>query len=117
MTSRSRKEVEEYFHTMHEEDFARAGSVAPREVKVTQEEVGNHPVNMMEHFRKLGMPVEVQMGKIVLVGGQKEFVLCKEGQTLSAEVCKLLVHFGIQVAEFKVDLVCRWEEGEFESYQ
>eukprot|EP00586_Coscinodiscus_wailesii_P016589 CAMPEP_0172498114 /NCGR_PEP_ID=MMETSP1066-20121228/109452_1 /TAXON_ID=671091 /ORGANISM="Coscinodiscus wailesii, Strain CCMP2513" /LENGTH=174 /DNA_ID=CAMNT_0013271253 /DNA_START=219 /DNA_END=743 /DNA_ORIENTATION=+ len=116
MTSRGRKEVEEYFHNLCEEDFARAGATATRRVVVTGDMVGRHPVSMMEPFRKLGLPVEVQNGTIGFVGGKTEFVLCKEGQTLSAEDCKLLVHFGFALAEFRVALVCRWENGEFESY-
>ncbi|KAI2511278.1 mRNA turnover protein [Fragilaria crotonensis] len=112
LTSRDAEEVEEYFASLQEEDFARAGSVATTRVVITNEMVSAYPVSMMEHFRKLGLPVEIQTGKIVLVGG--DYVLCKEGATLSAENCKVLVHFGIKLSEFKVQLVCRWKnDGDF----
>lgn len=117
MTSRPREEVEEYFANFVEEDFARAGSVAPRTVKITADMVATHSVSMMEQFRKLGMPVEVQNGKVVFVGGKKEYVACREGQALSAEACKVLVHFGVQLAKFRVKLECRWSDGEFETLQ
>jgi mRNA turnover protein 4 len=117
-TSLPESDVEAYFERLAEEDFARAGSVSPRRVVVTNEEVLNHPVSMVEQFRKLGLPVEVQNGSVVLIG-KSDHTICKEGETLSAEACKLLVHFGYQLAEFKVKLVCRWSrqdatDGEFE---
>lgn len=118
-TSRPRDEVESYFYNLAEEDFARAGTISPRKVVVTTEMVETHPVSMVDQFRKLGLPVEVQTGRLALIGGKKEHVLCKEGQVLSAETCKALVHFGVKVSEFKVQLVCRWSKsgGEFEMLQ
>ena len=114
-TSRTRAEVEEFFQNFCEPDFARAGFVAPREVIVTNKMLFNHPVTMLEQqFRKLGLPVKIQNGKIVLLGDKEEHVLCKEGETLSVEKCKLLTHFGVKLSEFKVKLVCHWSKGEFE---
>ena len=114
-TSRSRARVEEFFQNFSEPDFARAGFVAPRDVIVTNEMLFNHPVSMLEQqFRKLGLPVKIQNGKIVLLNDNQEYRLCKEGETLSVEKCKLLTHFGIKLSEFKVNLVCHWSEGEFE---
>ena len=114
VTSKPRDEVEEYFANLVQEDFARAGSEAPRAVEITADMVATHPVSMMEQFRKLGMPVEIQNGKVGFVGGKTEYVVCKKGQSLSAEACKILVHFGVKVAEFRVSLICRWSDGEFE---
>jgi mRNA turnover protein 4 len=113
-TSRPRNEVEGYFESMIEPDFARAGSVSSRTVMVTNELLERFPVSMMEQFRKLGMPVEIKVGRVVLRDEVEEFRVCKEGETLSAEKCKLLVHFEIKVANFKVDLVSRWADGEYE---
>jgi len=110
MTSKSREEVEQYFANLAEEDFARAGSNAPREIIISNKMLYNFPVSMVEQFRKLGMPVEVDNGKIVLIGKKKEYVVCKEGQTLSVEACKILFQFGIKVSEFKVNLVSHWSK-------
>jgi mRNA turnover protein 4 len=76
--------------------------------------VATHPVNLVDQFKKLGLPVEVQNGVMTL--RCEEHVLCKEGQTLSAEQCKALVHFGIPLARFDVQLKCRWNsvDGAFE---
>lgn len=115
ITSLDRDHVVNYFENQaQEKDFARAGTVSPIEVRITQEMVETHPVSMVEQFRKLGLPVEVQVGKVGFVGGQKEYLVCKEGQTLDVESCKILVHFGIQLSEFKVKLECVWEDGQFE---
>jgi len=118
-TSRPRSEVVRYFASLADEDYARAGAVAPRTVTLSAEDVSNHPVSMVEQFRKLGMPVEVNNGRVALVGGKTEYVACREGQSLSAETCKILTHFGVRLAEFRVRLVCRWSsrDGEFEMLQ
>jgi mRNA turnover protein 4 len=117
--SRPRDEVKSYFHCLVEEDFCRAGALAPCRVVITQAMVETHPVSMVEQFRKLGLPVEVKNGRVAFVGERKEHVLAKEGETLSAEVCKALVHFGVKLSEFRVQLICRWSsrDGEFELLQ
>jgi mRNA turnover protein 4 len=112
-TSRPRNEVEGYFSSMVEPDFSRAGSIASRAAVVTSDMLKKFPVSMMEQFRKLGLPVEIKDGQILFRDGH-EFKICKEGETLTAEKCKLLVHFDMKLADFKVDLVCRWADGEFD---
>ena len=116
MTSRGKEDVEGYFRDFSSEDFARAGAVASRTVVLSQSDVEPHPVSMVEQFRKLGVPVEVKVGKVSLVNG-KDFRVCKEGQELTAEQCKLLVHFGFKLSTFVVKLVCRWEDGGFTEYE
>lgn len=113
-TSRPHGEVLHYFASMKEPDFSRAGTSASRDASVTNTDLQNFPVSIMEQFRKLGMPVEIQGGKIVLRDGKDEYRICREGETLSAEKCKLLTQFGIKLAEFKVTLMCRWSNGDFE---
>lgn len=114
-TSRPRSEVEDYFANFVEPDFARAGFVSPKDVYITNDMLFNHPVSMVDQqFRKQGLPVKIDNGKIVLLDGATEFKLCREGETLSPEKCKALAHFGIKLSEFRVKLLCRWSGGEFE---
>ena len=113
MTNRPKKEVVTYFQNLSSEDFARAGVEADRTVTLSQEEVSIHPVSMVEQFRKLGLPVQVLEGKVSLLNG-KSYQVCKKGSVLSAEACKILVHFGIKLAVFKINLKCCWNDGEFE---
>jgi len=116
MTSRDAGEVEEYFEEFEADDFARAGAEASATVTLSQADVEVHPVSMVEQFRKLGVPVEVKVGKVTLVG-DGDFTVCKKGKELTAEQCKLLAHFGFKLSTFKVNLVCRWEqEGDFKEY-
>ena len=116
MTSKPNAEVEEYFANFAEDDFARAGAKATRDVTVDNEMLYNFPSSMVEQFRKMRLPVDVQDGKLVLVGAKEKHVVCREGDELSAEDCKLLTQFGIKLTEFRVKLVCRWSsaEGSFE---
>ncbi|OEU20691.1 hypothetical protein FRACYDRAFT_224041 [Fragilariopsis cylindrus CCMP1102] len=115
-TSRSKKGVQEYFADLEEPDYARAGFVSPKEVIITNEMLANHPVSMLEQqFRKQGIPCKINNGKITLLDGMEEYRLCKVGETLSAEKCKALTHFGIKLSVFRVKLVCYWSKtGEFE---
>lgn len=115
LTSKSRQEVEEYFAQLVEPDFARAGAVAHRTISITDEDLKDKPVSVMEGLRKLGMPVEIKNGKIVLI--PNEYSVCKEGDELTVEQCKLLSQFGIQLAEFRVKLICHWSKGQFESLE
>lgn len=109
MTSKPDSEVEEYFASFAEDDFARAGAIATKNVTVNNEMLYNFPSSMVEQFRKLNMPVDIDNGKLVLSGGKNEFNICKEGDELSVEACKLLVQFGIKLTEFRVKLICRWK--------
>lgn len=115
LTNKEDKKVQDYFANMVEEDFARCGAVAPRRVVLTPEMIETHPVSMVEQFRKCGLPVDVSNGRVVLTGaGKTEHVVCTKGKVLSAEDCKLLFHFGIRLAEFRIKLVAKWTNGSFE---
>jgi len=119
LTNRPREEVIKYFEQdVVDRDYARAGAIAPEKVVITSTMIATHPVSMVEQFRKLGLQVEVQNGVVGFVAGtDHEHILCKPGHTLSAEACKLLVHFGIKLAEFRIKLLCVWSNGEFESLE
>lgn len=118
ITSRDDSMVQEYFSKLSEEEFARAGNTASRVVKITLEQVSCHPVGQVDLFRKLGLPVDIDNGKLTLIGGQKEVTVCKDGDTLTAETCKLLTHFDVKLAEFRLTLVCRWNnDGSFEEFE
>ena len=109
-TNQNATNVEEYFKALAVEDFARAGTVAGRTIVLTKEQIETHPVSMVEQFRKLGLPVEVQNGRVGFVGGRMEWEVCKVGKELSVEQCKVLVHMGVKLAVFRIGLVCRWEK-------
>lgn len=111
-TNQKAEDVEKYFAQLSVEDFARAGAISPKTVLLTQEQVETHPVSMIELFRKLGLPVEVKVGRVAFIGGRADWEVCKEGKELSVEQCKVLVHMGVKLAAFKIGLACRWEKEE-----
>jgi mRNA turnover protein 4 len=113
-TCQPSEEVELYFRSLKEPDYARAGSIASSEAIVTNDMLTHFPSSMMETFRKLGLPVEIRTGVVVLRDDISEYRICTMGETLSAEKCKLLVHFGLQLTNFEVTLVARWSHGTFE---
>ncbi len=120
LTNEPRNDVISYFQREDEQarqqDYARAGAMAPETVIVTNEMLVSHPVSMVEQFRKLGLPVEVHNGILRFYGGKEEHILCKKGVTLTAELCKLLVHFDIKLAVFRLTLLCVWtSDGQFEN--
>jgi mRNA turnover protein 4 len=109
-TSRSPKDVESYFAELAVEDFARAGQVAPKTVMLSKSQIETHPVSMVEQFRKLGLPVEVKNGRVAFVGGREEWEVCNEGNELTVEQCKILVHMGLKLAVFRIELLSKWEK-------
>lgn len=113
ITSKPANKVERYFESLSEPDYARAGARSTAEVSITQHKMDHFPVSMMEQLRKLGMPVEIKMGKVVFRDGQSSHRICKKDEVLSAEQCKLLKHFEIKLVNFEVKLLCRWSDGEF----
>jgi mRNA turnover protein 4 len=113
MTNRPKEEVISYFSNFCIPDFARAGHIAPRTIILSPQDnpLQYYPIQMLETFRKLGLVVEVKKS---ILGLASPFTVCTEGEPLTPESAKLLVHFDIKIAEFKVKLECCWVDGEFE---
>ena len=111
-TDQEASSVESYFAKLRVEDFARAGTVSSETVTLSRSQVETHPVSMVEQFRKLGLPVEVNNGRVSFVGGREGHEVCKAGRELTVEQCKILCHMGVKLAVFRIGLVCRWEKEE-----
>ena len=111
-TNRPAQDVEDYFASLAKEDYARAGQISPKTVTLTKSHIENHPVSMVEQFRKLGLPVEVKNGRVAFVGERDEWEVCNEGKVLSVEQCKILHYMGVKLAVFRIKLICRWEKVE-----
>ena len=110
-TSASRAAVEGYFASLNVPEYAKCGTICPETVAVTNDALAaDHPACMVELFRKLGLPVEVRNGKLALVGGRASYEVCTKGKELTAEQCKMLVHMGIKLSVFRINLLRRWEK-------
>ena len=68
---------------------------------------------MEPHLRKLGLPTRLHGGVVEVL---QETVVCRAGDVLTPEQCKLLQLFGVKMATFKVQLIAAWqaETGEVE---
>jgi mRNA turnover protein 4 len=113
-TCKTDAEVRQYFESFVEDDYARAGHTAQRDVTVEASQLTHLPSSMMEPLRKLGLPVKLSTGTIKFRDDQESVTLCKAGEVLNVEKCKLLTQFGVKLAQFKVTLKCRWCKGEYE---
>ena len=68
---------------------------------------------MEPELRKLGVPVRMLGGKVVLGGdesgeGSEGYMVCKGGETLDARQTRLLRIFSVCMAEFRVRIVAYW---------
>ena len=57
-------------------------------------------------LRKLGLPTRLVKGRVEL---DADFQVCREGEVLGSGQTTLLKHFGIAMAEFRVEIVAWWE--------
>jgi len=61
----------------------------------------------------LGLPTQLKNSVIHVLG---DYVICKEGEALKPEQCKLLEYFGEKMAEFRVILTCAWHNEQFYNF-
>jgi mRNA turnover protein 4 len=66
---------------------------------------------MINQLRKLGMIVEIEDGLAYL---REPYNAAKNGEPLTPEQAKVLVHFEKRLAEFKIDIACFWSNGNYE---
>lgn len=109
-TNQSKDDVLAYFAKLSEIDFARSGFVATETVQVPQGPLPQFIGSMVESLRSLGLPVDLKKGAVVL---NQDYTICKEGQTLTPEQCKLLQHFDRKMAEFKLEMLSSWSSGTY----
>ena len=100
-TDRAAADVAAAFAAYGEADFARAGFVPAESVR---QEPGalTLPHTMLDQLRKLGMPVRLDKGTLVL---PQAYSLCSAGKAITPEQGRLLKHFGHKLAVFKLELV------------
>ncbi|KAK6321474.1 mRNA turnover protein 4 homolog [Coregonus clupeaformis] len=112
-TNKTKEEVQEYFSQFKEMDFARAGNKAGMAVTLDEGPLEQFPHSMEPQLRQLGLPTALKKGVVTLL---KDHDVCKEGDTLTPEQARILKLFGIEMAEFRVQIKCMWnsETSDFE---
>jgi mRNA turnover protein 4 len=103
------KTTQEYFESFTKVDFARSGTVCNQMVTIPKGEVKEKAHSMLEEFRSLGLPVDLERGVIHF---RKDYVVCRVGQTLTPEQCRILKHFNYLLSEFKLTVKAMWHDGE-----
>ena len=70
---------------------------------------------MEPYFRQLGLPTKLNMQKIELLA---DTFVCREGEELSVEQCKILKLLGHQMAKFSLKiLIVREQKGKIKEYE
>ncbi|KAI8379097.1 ribosomal protein L10-domain-containing protein [Radiomyces spectabilis] len=112
-TNRTVEDVKEYFSNYTQPDYARSGCIANETVVIPEGPVKRGvdpmPHNMEPLLRSLGMPTMLKNGIVTL---PVDYTICKEGDILSTNQAHLLKLFYYQLAEFRVELLCYYHNGE-----
>ena len=87
------------------EDFATAGTKAAYTVFLQKgtEALDGYAHSLEPQLQQLGLPVKLNFQKIELLS---DVYVCREGQTLNVEQCKILKILGHKMANFKLTLLC-----------
>ncbi|KIW33482.1 uncharacterized protein PV07_00328 [Cladophialophora immunda] len=114
--------IEEYFADWLNQDFARSGSIATRDVRIPPGEIHTQygveggeddplPVQIEPTLRKLGIPTRLVKGKVVLeehpegsMDEEEGYLVCKEGETLDSRQTSILKILGVRMSEFRIGL-------------
>jgi len=107
-TNHTPQEVAAFFDEFAEVDYARSGFIPAAAVVVPAGRLEEMPHTMHETLVKLGMPVRLERGVIVL---PTDFTIAEAGKPITPEQGRLLKHFGHALAVFKLHLVAHWHDG------
>ncbi|KAF5226478.1 putative 60S acidic ribosomal protein [Trypanosoma cruzi] len=107
-TNLPKKEVKSYFASVGAQVYARTGQTATSSLVLRAGPLPQFTHSMFDHLSKLGLPLKLDKGVIVLL---QDTTVCEANDTLSAEAAQLLRLFGIQSAEFRIDLTAHWANG------
>ncbi|XP_047071348.1 mRNA turnover protein 4 homolog [Lolium rigidum] len=113
-TNLPRDDVERLFREFEGLDFARTGSIATETVELKEGPLEKFSHEMEPFIRKQGLPVRLNKGVVELIA---DHVVCEEGKPLSPEAAHTLRLLGVQMATFRLYLVCRWSSDDFEVYK
>ena len=117
LSNKQPKELEEIFKEEEVDDFAQAGTAAAYTVFLQKgtEALDGYAHSIEPYLQKLGLPTKLNFQKIELTS---DVYVCREGQTLNVEQCKILKLLGHKMASFKLDILCqRAGKGKFKEFE
>jgi len=86
------QDVVSFFQSFAFDEFSRAGAKATREVVLAAGPLEGFAFSLEPTLRQLGLKTKLNKGVVELI---EEHVVCKKGQVLSPEQCRLLVSFSL----------------------
>ncbi|KAI9847670.1 MAG: mRNA turnover and ribosome assembly protein [Thelocarpon superellum] len=116
-TSQEPQSIIDFFATYVPADYARAGTTSTRTFtipagtvysragEIDPEEDVPLAHSLEPTLRALGVASSLVKGKVQL---SAEHVVCREGDVLDSKQTRLLKMFGVQTAEFRVQLLAYW---------
>ncbi|KAL8428081.1 hypothetical protein Efla_000180 [Eimeria flavescens] len=98
------------------DEFAKAGFPATQTITLEAgfDSLAKFPHSMEPRLRSLGLPTQLQNGRINLLG---RHTVCKVGAPLSVEQAQLLKHLDIKMATFSLAVVGHWHNGKVTKFE
>ncbi|GFZ45580.1 hypothetical protein JCM24511_03308 [Saitozyma sp. JCM 24511] len=119
MTSHPVGETVEWFESYSKKEYARMGASATQDITLPEgplltpyadPPMGDpFPHSMEPQLRQLGLNTTLVRGVPSL---NNPHVLCRKGEKLTSEKCRILKLLGVQMSEFRIHLGSRWSKGE-----
>ncbi|KAL8273710.1 hypothetical protein Esti_002310 [Eimeria stiedai] len=115
LTKQNLPEVKKALGSITADEFAKAGFSATQTVTLQAgfDALAKFPHSMEPRLRSLGLPTQLQNGKINLLGN---YTVCKVGSPLSVEQAQLLKHLEIRMARFSLSVVGHWHDGKVKEF-
>ncbi|VDO55054.1 unnamed protein product [Onchocerca flexuosa] len=88
-------------------DFARCGQTAISTVELSEGPLMQFPFSIEPQLRKLGLPTKLEKAVVTLIS---DYVVCKEGDKLTADQCRLLKLLNYKMSTFHVKLTAHWSK-------
>jgi len=110
--------VREYFEEYRPSDFARCVAIATETVVLPAgaDALKDKPHSIEAHLRQIGLPTQLQNGKVIMLG---KHTVCKEGQEINADQAQVLKLIDKKMANFEMTILAKWtkESGAFEKFK
>ncbi|KAL3989732.1 Ribosomal protein L10 family protein [Acanthocheilonema viteae] len=106
-TNEDQKTVKKYFTELHMSDFARCGQIAVDTIELCEGPLMQFPFSLEPQLRKFGLPTKLEKGVVTLIS---HYVVCKNGDKLTADQCRLLKLLDYKMSTFHVKLFAHWSK-------
>lgn len=99
--------IQEYFEEYRPSEFARSGAIATETVVLPAgpDALANQPHSIEAHLRSIGLPTQLQNGKVVLLG---RHTVCKEGKAITSDQAQVLKLIDKKLASFQMTVLAKW---------